>query len=106
MPKRSEILRPTRPRPRSVLGVKRGERTLATNSTAWRRLREAHLSEFPFCEHCAKKTPPIHRFATEVDHRDEDATNNDSSNLCSLCKPCHSRKTALTTIANRRQHGS
>lgn len=31
--------------------------------------------------------------ATEVDHIDGDNTNDDPSNLQSLCKPCHSRKT-------------
>jgi hypothetical protein len=31
--------------------------------------------------------------ATEVDHIDNDPTNNTRGNLQSLCKPCHSAKT-------------
>lgn len=106
MPNRSEVLKPIRPRPRRVLPVIRGPRTLQTNSTAWRKLRESWLSRHPFCEDCAAKVPPVIKMATEVDHKDEDATNNDESNFSSKCKPCHSRKTRLSTIANRGQeHG-
>lgn len=62
-------------------------RTLALNGTAWRKLRAAVLRESPLCSLCRTAT------ATEVDHRDDDATNNERSNLSALCKPCHSRKT-------------
>ena len=67
-------------------------RTLALNGRAWATLRECVLNEQPLCEHCLddydKLTP-----ATEVDHIDNDPTNNTRQNLASLCKPCHSRKT-------------
>ena len=62
-------------------------RTLALNGTAWRKLRAAVLREHPLCALCRTAT------ATEVDHRDDDPTNNERSNLSALCKPCHSRKT-------------
>lgn len=66
-------------------------RTLALNGAAWRKLRAAVLSEQPMCEHCEARgilTP-----ALEVDHIDNDPTNNNRDNLASLCRPCHSRKT-------------
>lgn len=66
-------------------------RTLALNGLAWRKLRARVLSERPLCEACSKRgrvTP-----ATDVDHNDNDPTNNDRDNLVSLCHPCHSRKT-------------
>lgn len=62
-------------------------RTLALNGTAWRKLRAAVLRESPLCALCRTAT------ATEVDHVDDDPTNNDRANLSALCKPCHSRKT-------------
>lgn len=66
-------------------------RTLALNGLAWRKLRALVLCERPLCEACSKRgraTP-----ATDVDHIDNDPTNNDRGNLASLCHPCHSRKT-------------
>ena len=62
-------------------------RTLALNGAAWRTLRAAVLREQPVCALCRSAA------ATEVDHRDDDPTNNDRANLSALCKPCHSRKT-------------
>lgn len=50
------------------------------------------LSEQPLCPECQRVgriTP-----ATEVDHIDNDASNNERSNLVGLCKPHHSEKTA------------
>ncbi|NEX63453.1 HNH endonuclease [Noviherbaspirillum sp. 17J57-3] len=66
-------------------------RTLALNGTAWRKLRALVLAEQPLCadcERCGWTTP-----ANEVDHADNDPTNNERSNLIGLCRPCHSRKT-------------
>ena len=67
-------------------------RTLALDGAAWRTLRAAVLREQPLCEHCMDNDDrPI--MATDVDHIDNDPTNNDRSNLASLCHACHSRKT-------------
>lgn len=61
-------------------------RTLALNGLAWRKLRTLVLSENPMCEMCGRP-------ATDVDHADNDPTNNCRDNLASLCHECHSRKT-------------
>ena len=62
-------------------------RTLALDGKAWRTLRAAVLREHPVCALCRTA------MASEVDHVDDDPTNNDRANLSALCKPCHSRKT-------------
>ena len=61
-------------------------RTLALNGTAWRKLRASVLRLTPLCQHC--QLP-----ATDVDHVDNDPSNNDRDNLQGLCHGCHSRKT-------------
>ena len=62
-------------------------RTLALNGKAWRRLREVILSRDPLCV-CGCGQP-----STDVDHIDNDPTNNDLDNLAGMAKECHSRKT-------------
>ena len=67
-------------------------RTLALNGKAWATLRECVLREQPLCECCMRDDDrPV--MATEVDHIDNDPSNNTRGNLQSLCKPCHSAKT-------------
>jgi hypothetical protein len=46
------------------------------------------------CEHCGFKA--IHRVQLDVDHIDGDRTNNDESNLQTLCANCHRLKTHLS----------
>lgn len=67
-------------------------RTLALNGAAWRKLRALVLAEQPLCQDCMRRGLIVP--ATDVDHADNDASNNDRSNLVGLCKPCHSYKTA------------
>lgn len=62
-------------------------RTLALNSAAWRKLRAQVLREQPLCAICKTE------WATDVDHRDNDPTNNERTNLQGLCHACHSLKT-------------
>lgn len=61
---------------------------------AWRKLRRMFLSLHPFCEFCKPKLTA----ATEVDHiqpvSDHPELRLVVTNLRSLCKPCHSRRTA------------
>lgn len=66
-------------------------RTLALNGAAWRRLRAHVLSGEPLCRECTRQGHTVP--ATEVDHRDNDPSNNDLMNLAPLCASCHSRKT-------------
>ena len=66
-------------------------RTLALDGKAWRRLRAAILGERPLCQHCLDRG--VIELATEVDHVNNDPSDNRPEALQSLCKPCHSRKT-------------
>lgn len=63
-------------------------RTLPLDGAAWRRLRAAVLRKQPLCA-CGCNQP-----ATDVDHRDNDPTNNSRDNLQGLAHECHARKTA------------
>lgn len=67
----------------------RKERTFSTSSKTWRELRKVILARDPVCVIC-HSVP-----ANEVDHIDDDPTNNSVDNLQGLCKPCHSKKTIL-----------
>ncbi len=60
---------------------------------AWRDgVRPQQLRLEPLCRHCKARGWLVQ--ATEVDHIDGNADNDEPSNLQSLCKACHSRKTA------------
>lgn len=67
-------------------------RTLALDGAAWRRLRAAVLADEPLCRMCwaVGHTTP----ATDIDHADNDPTNNADDNLVPLCRSHHSLKTA------------
>jgi 5-methylcytosine-specific restriction protein A len=67
-------------------------RQFRTNSTHWRRLRARQLMLEPLCRECRKKG--LIKSGNEVDHIDGDSFNNSADNLQTLCKPCHSSKTA------------
>ena len=65
------------------------------DSVEWRRLRMVKLAHNPLCEECS--TLARHVPATEVDHVISVARGGgalDLENLRSLCRKCHSRKTA------------
>ena len=74
-----------------TLKQRKGNRTLALNNAAWRRLRESVLRDEPLCRRCAAEGRLVP--ATDVDHIDNDAGNNQRANLQSLCHSCHSIKT-------------
>ncbi len=70
----------------------RGQKRYGLSS--WHKcIRPNQLAQYPLCHHCRNIgliTP-----ANEVDHIDGNPWNDHPSNLMSLCKPCHSRKTVL-----------
>ena len=73
-------------------------RTLRLDSAAWRKLRRSVLACEPLCRHCTARGLTV--IATDVDHRDNDPSNNELVNLVPLCHSCHSRKTALDMGGN------
>lgn len=74
--------------------ARQASRFLHTNSAQWRAIRKAQLERFPMCEDCRDQP------AREADHHTNDTSQNRIGiDLSSLCKPCHSRRTAA------RQHG-
>lgn len=65
------------------------------NTTRWKTLRRSQLRKQPWCQ-----APTCNNPANEADHiiRPRDGGNfYDRNNLQSLCKGCHSRKTAGET---------
>lgn len=70
-------------------------------------LRPEQLLREPFCRACAAKG--VRTYATVVDHirphRGRWELFVDMSNLQSLCKSCHDRKTALEQAQDRREFG-
>lgn len=57
----------------------------------WMKLRRMVLAQEPLCRSCM--TQGRHTAANEVDHMDGNVRNNAWSNMQSLCKSCHSKKT-------------
>lgn len=66
-------------------------RTLALDGKDWRTLRAYVLGGEPLCRHCTSRGLTV--IATEVDHQNNDPTDNRLVNLQPLCKSCHSLKT-------------
>lgn len=79
------------PKAYRTLKQRQGNRTLALNNAAWRRLRAQVLADEPLCRRCAEQGRLVP--ATDVDHIDSDSGNNQRENLQSLCHSCHSIKT-------------
>lgn len=67
-------------------------RTLALDGAPWRRLRALILDDEPLCRHCFEYGRVT--MATDVDHINNDPSDNSRENLAALCHECHSRKTA------------
>ncbi|MFY7942557.1 MAG: HNH endonuclease signature motif containing protein [Burkholderiaceae bacterium] len=74
-------------------------RTLALNGATWRKLRAQVLNEQPLCPEC--RDQGCLEPATEVDHHDNDPSNNARENLVGLCKPHHSAKTQADRFGKR-----
>jgi len=54
-------------------------------------LRRARKAKKGYCEKCL--TAPDDKKLLDVDHIDNDKSNNEPQNLQTLCKPCHRKKT-------------
>lgn len=84
--------------PRQQFDRRRGSAWSRGYDDAWTVLRRQALRrDMYLCQHCKKEGRQVP--ATDVDHIDpfdgkHDPRRLDLSNLQSLCKPCHSRKTA------------
>jgi 5-methylcytosine-specific restriction enzyme A len=75
-------------------------RTLALDGAAWRKLRTLVLNEQPLCPECRDQGLVVP--ATEVDHQDNDPSNNSRQNLLGLCKPHHSVKSMAELHGRKR----
>jgi len=71
-----------------AINARRGSSDAQGYGAAWRRVRAHQLRREPLCRVCGA-------LAKEVDHviRRREGGSDHASNLESLCKPCHSRKT-------------
>lgn len=83
--------RPTVASPHGTLKERQGHRTLALNGATWRKLRALVLTEQPMCPSCT--AAGYIGQAVEVDHIDNDPSNNLRDNLVGLCKTHHGQKT-------------
>jgi 5-methylcytosine-specific restriction protein A len=67
--------------------------------TTWQKLRKWQLATFPICKACERQS------ANEVDHIlpiNDGGARLDPANLQSLCKSCHSKKTAQDVAKRKR----
>lgn len=91
LPPRLKELAPRLPMVKTYRAKQDNGRTLTLTNAPWKRLRVSVLAGEPLCRHCTARGLTV--AATEVDHRDNDPSNNDLINLQPLCHSCHSRKT-------------
>lgn len=107
-PKHSPFARPVRrhePPERS----RQDGRQYATNSTAWRKIREhVLLRDLYTCQAAGCGRLVGGKGEAHVDHVDNDPSNNDMANLQTLCVACHSSKTATEDggFGNRRPNAA
>ena len=86
-----------------TLAEKNKHRTLPLNGKVWRELRATVLAEQPLCPECQKTGYIVS--AVDVDHIDNDPTNNHRSNLIGLCKSHHSIKTQMCINGKQKRYG-
>jgi 5-methylcytosine-specific restriction protein A len=82
-----------------TLAERNAHRTLALNGATWRKLRAIVLREQPMCPVCEAEGKLVP--AVDVDHIDNDASNNARDNLMGLCRPHHSVKTNVDHYGRR-----
>lgn len=81
---------------RKQVDDRRGTRQQRGYDADWYRLRHQHLLRWPLCADCLDRR--MYTAATEVHHMakvaDHPERRLDPDNLMSLCRTCHSRRTA------------
>jgi 5-methylcytosine-specific restriction protein A len=100
MPTAPRVFRPAHWRPHverpRTYDDRRGNSAQRGYGSKWRKARATHLEGEPLCRHCMARGKTT--AATEVDHitphRGDWSLFWDRLNWQSLCKACHSRKTA------------
>lgn len=70
---------------------KRGSAASQGYGADWRKLRAQHLAAHPLCHVCGRLGVDVDHI---VPHRGNDNLRLDFQNLQTLCRACHSRKTA------------
>lgn len=88
----AEHARPVNAARHRALDERRGSAASRGYDHRWRGVRRWVLARRPRCADCARLGRVT--LATEVHHLDGNPRNNHDDNLLSLCKPCHSRRTA------------
>lgn len=93
------------PKPQAAYDRNRGSAAQRGYDRRWQRLRLMHLRANPLCVECLKHG--ITTQASEVDHirPKRDGGDDSDTNLQSLCKPCHSRKTMREKARKNQQTG-
>ena len=95
MPSRPKQHKPAAPQTRrhEVAQDRQARRALNTGSKAWRLIREQILIRDCYtCQICRRIAGA--KGEAHVDHKNGDDSNSDPSNLWTLCRTCHSTKTA------------
>lgn len=83
--------RPVKQKVHGQVHNRQATRALNTNSKTWKAIRRRILArDLYLCRECGK-------YGDQVDHVDGDSHNNRESNLQTLCRRCHSSKTARET---------
>jgi 5-methylcytosine-specific restriction enzyme A len=96
MSQRPATMKPNALRVRTASVVRLSKKTVERGYDAnWKKLRALFIAENPICRHCDARN--IITAATDVDHIVDIAKRPDLrlewTNLQSLCKQCHGRKT-------------
>lgn len=77
---------------------RRKRRHVPLYSAAWAKIRAQVLAEEPLCRYCQARGLVVP--SREVDHiedsREDYTDDNRRQNLMGVCRPCHSRKTAVS----------
>ena len=68
---------------------RRGTSTKRGYDGHWRKIRKFKLQRDPLCQDCL---PKVIKAADLVHHIDRDTSNNEDSNLRSLCEACHDKE--------------